>query len=130
MKVQITKDTKKWLTLAQAPYAHQIVEWCKDDMSAKEAASIAANVTAGFYNDYAREVLKASAEICKDNRTPYDYFGEGCEHLNVWVTATVETGNGFMKIGCLLSDIHGVGDDETRKELFNNSYIRYYKEVQ
>ena len=134
MKVAITKESGRWMTVDELPYAKQIVQDMKDDAwSAKEYAEMAARafLNLGRYhdgNDSAREVLSASAEICRDNGIMLDHFGEGCGHLGVWINATVETFYGFLKFGCLLSDIWGLGTDEGTQELVMHSYVRYYTE--
>lgn len=132
MKVNITKESGRWMTVDELPYAKQIVQDMKDDAwSAKEYAEMAARAVLSaprYNNDGVREVLSASAEICRDNWIEYDQFGEGCGRLGVWIVATVETWDGFLKVGCLLSDIWALGTDEARETLIGHSYIRYYTE--
>lgn len=132
MKVNITKESGRWMTVDELPYAKKIVQDMKDDAwSAKEYAEMAARavLSAPRYNDDSvRDVLSASAEICRDNYIPYEQFGEGCGRLGVWIVATVETWDGFLKIHCLLSDIWMLGTNEARDALINHSWIRYYTE--
>lgn len=141
MKVQITKEDKKWLTLAQAKYARQIVLECKEDTtSAAEYAAIATEaimpcINAEYHtHDYFESILKASASICENRRTEFDYFGDGTEYLNIWISITAETSEGFIKFGALLTDIWNIpAGGELRREnaykLYKNSWVRYYRKV-
>lgn len=131
MKVNITKESGRWMTVDELPYAKQIVKDMKDDeMSAQEYAKMAADAIlwGPECGDSVRRVIEADAEICRDNAIPYEQFGEGCGRLGVWLRFTAETFDGFLKVGCLLSDVWGLGTDEARSDLMRHSYIRYYKE--
>ena len=131
MKVTITKESGRWMTVDELPYAKQIVQDLKDDsFAAKDYAEMAADAImwARYNHDSVRRVIEASAEICRDNRIEYNQFGDGCGHLGVWVNFTAETFHGFLKVGCLLSDVWALGTDEARAALIRHSYIRYYTE--
>ena len=133
MKVTITKESGRWMTVDELPFAKKIVQDMKEDeWSAKEYAEMAADAILQ-YSKYdklgiRKDVLTASAEICRDNGIEYEQFGEGCGRLGVWIEATVETYHGFLKFGCLLSDIWGLGTDEARWELLKHSYVRSFTE--
>lgn len=134
MKVNITKESRKWMTVEELDYAKKIVKDMKDDgFTPMEYAKMAADSVLwhkrfGEHSDSVRRVLEASAEICRDYKIPVEQFGEGCGYLGVWIDATVETWSGFMKIGCLLSDIWALGTDEAARDLIDHSWIRYYAE--
>jgi len=133
MKVCITKDTKKWLTLEQAPKARRIIESMKEDeWSAKEYLDMAArcwlrNAENGNEHDHVEKVLSASAEIAGNARI-WNWFGDDSEHLDVWIRGTVETYGGFIKIGCYLSDICGIGPEEFNRDFPTHTYTRYFTE--
>lgn len=132
MKVTITKESGRWMTVNELPYAKQIVQDMKDDAwSAKDYAKMAADAVLSaprYNNDSVREVLSASAEITRDSGIAFEQFGEGCGLLGVWIKATVETWKGFLKISFLLSDAWMLGTDEARDALISHSWIRYYTE--
>lgn len=134
MKVTITKESLGYLTVNDYAFAKKIVKDERDDeMSAKDYAELAAHaiLSSGYYgkNDSLVKILSADASICRDNATGYDRFGDGCGYLNVYVDATAETYDGFLKFGCLLSDIWDLdGSAETKTALVNHAYIRYYTE--
>ena len=131
MKVNITKESRKWMTVEELPYAKQIVKDMKDDdFSVADYAKMAADaIIWGRYNhDYVNRIMEADAEICRDNGIAYEQFGEGCGRLGVWLRFTAETFDGFLKVGCLLSDVWALGTDEARETLIGHSYIRYYTE--
>lgn len=135
MKVTITNESKNYLTVNEYEKAKALVKQMKDDdQSAAEAAEYAARAILrstrySQYADYFSGILAASAEICRDSSTPWDYHGDGFGFLNVWINATAETADGFLKFGCLLSDIYSLdGETETSDALVNHAYIRYFTE--
>lgn len=134
MKVTIKKESLDILTVNEHEHAKQIVrDMREDEMPLNDYAEFAANAIlgSGIYgkNDVLREILKASACITRDSATDYNRFGEGCGFLNVWIEAVAETYDGFLKFGCLLSDIWNLdGSVETKNALVDHAYIRYYTE--
>ena len=134
MKVRITQEAKKWLTLAQAPVARQIV------MDMKESEESAADVLMSAANGYRRSfddrgkrcelgwptrVLEAKAEICGNQRV-YNYFSEGSGTLDVWVSGYVLFSKGILEIHSCLSDIWSLGPDGAAQNLVNHSYIQAF----
>lgn len=135
MKVNITKESKQWMTVAEHEKAKCIVKDMREnEQTAAQAAQSAVegilwSEAYGHGDDRFVKVHEASAEVCRDYATPLDYFGEDCGRLNVWIKATVETAKGFFKIGCLLSDIWMLdASDESKNELIRHGWIRYYAE--
>lgn len=135
MKVVITEQSKYYLTVNEYEKAKELVKQLKGDgFTAAEVAEYGARaiLDSAKYRDESdgvAKVLDASAEICRDSSTPWDYHGDGCGFLNVWINATVETWNGFIKFGCLYSDAVSVdGSDESKNAVANHSYVRYFKE--
>ena len=131
MKVTITKESLNYLTVNEHEHAKQIVRDMKDDeFGASSYAEYAANAIlgSGRYGDHdvLRSILKASASITRDNATDYNRFGEDSGFLNVWVEAVAETYDGFVKFGCLLTDIWNLdGSLESKTTLCDHAYIQY-----
>lgn len=136
MKVRITQEAKKWLTLAQAPVARQIV------MDMKESEESAADILMSAANGYRRSfddrgkrcelgwptrVLEAKAEICGNQRV-YNYFSEGSGTLDVWVSGYVLFDFGLLEIHAYLSDIWSLGPDGAAQNMADHAYIRTFVE--
>lgn len=127
MKVSITKNSKKVITLAEASIAQRIIEDLKqnDEWTAKDYAVMAVRVADPKAWDI--EVLKASAEIAKNARA-WDSLCEDSGTLDVWIEATAQTSNGFVIIGAYLSDIWSISTDN-EDYIRSHMYIRRFKEV-
>jgi hypothetical protein len=134
MKVTINKEMLDILTVNEYEHAREMVKDMRDDETlARGYAEMAANaiLSSGFYGKYDSlvRILSADATICRDNETEWNRFGDGCGYLNVWISAIAETYDGFLKFGCLLSDIWDLdGSAETKTALVEHGYIRYYTE--
>ena len=125
MKVKITKDVKKWLTLEQAPIARRVIECAKEEMSAAEYAEYAAAAIFG----YSAEILKADAEIARNSRV-WEWYGEGTQNFDVWINATAYSDylREFAIFGVYVSDINSLtGDNE--EEIVSHMYVRRFKEI-
>ena len=131
MKVSIKKESLDILTVNEYEHAKQIVRDMRDDeMPLNDYAEYAANAILHSGNignhDCLQSILRASACITRDSATDYNRFGEGCGYLNVWIEAIAETYDGFLKFGCLLSDIWNLdGSAEMKDALCNHAYIQY-----
>ena len=128
MKVSITKEMKKVITIADMPAVRKVIESMKDDTcTVKEYAETAARIASGN-NDV--KVLECSAEIAGNCRV-WDHFGNGTEHYDVWINFTAIIANGFGGIimgGAYLSDIwQATGDND--EELREHMYIRKFTET-
>ena len=135
MKVTITKESRDYLTVNEYEKAKELVKQMRgDSTSAAEAAEYAARAILNTKryserSDFVKKILEAHAEVCRDYSIPWDYHGDGFGYLNVWIKATAETVDGFLKFGCLLSDIYALdGDDARNNALADHAYIRYYTE--
>ena len=123
MKVMMTNDAKKIITLAEAPYARQIIEDLKEDTGLQDYARMAANVAGG---NYGYEILKATAEITR-NRNVWDQYGEGTGMLDVLLKIyAFSRYRGFYEIHVYLSDIWQIAADNT-DEIRNRMWIEHYK---
>ena len=131
MKVQITADTKKNITVARLPAARAIVKSCaEDETGAKEYAASAINAalkaTTGAVNGCVK-VLEASACVARNCRAWCNY-DDNSEDLDVWIEATAETVEGFAKIGAYLTDIWQLSGDNDAAVLAY-MYVRRYVEA-
>ena len=123
MKVSISKQSQKVISIEEAPAAKRIVKEMKDDeMSVAEYAEIAARV-AGGNSKY--EILKASAEIAKNARV-YNRYGEDTNDLDIWIDFyAFNEYKGFFEVGVYLSDIWDICDSNA-EEIKSHMYINHY----
>lgn len=131
MKVTLTNEFKRFITLAEAPAMRKIIAEMKDDTNtAKDYAEIAARAIS---NDNIVKVLEANAVICKDDSTPLDYYNDNSGHIDVCINFTAIINNGFGGIimgSALLSGIWSLCDDsEINAEIMRHWYVRKFKEV-
>lgn len=123
MKVMMTDDAKKIITLAEAPYARQIIEDLKEDTGIQDYARMAANVAGG---NHSYEILKATAEITR-NRNVWDQYGEGTGMLDVLLKIyAFARYAGFYEIHVYLSDIWQITADNT-DEIRDRMWIEHYE---
>ena len=123
MKVMMTDDAKKIITLAEAPYARQIIEDLKEDTGLQDYARMAAIVAGG---NYGYEILKATAEITR-NRNVWDQYGEGTGMLDVLLKIyAFSRYRGFYEIHVYLSDIWQITADNT-DEIRDRMWIELYE---
>ena len=130
MKVNITKESKKWLTVDEYDRAKEIVRQMKDDeWSAEQYVDMAAIcwLRNTGKNDYRARVIEASAEIAKNSRAG-NAFNDDSGTLDVWMKGLVETWDGFLKIECYLTDIWSIGPESFNKKFPEYCWARYYTE--
>lgn len=133
MKVKITDEARRWLTLAELPSAKQMIaEMKEDESSAAEYLATAAacwlhNSENAHRADDVVKVLAASAEIAGNARI-WNRYNDESGRLDVWLTGTVETFYGFLKIGCYLSDVWEIGPEDVNRAFPRFTYSRYYVE--
>lgn len=128
MKVNITKDSKKVITLEEIDAAKHIVQMFKDeDTTAKWYAELALGCFGSLM-----EVVSASAEICKDSRPGIDRIDAGTGYLNVWINATgkvwTDDGPAYIEVGFLVSDIWDL-TTENKKEISSRMFAQIYKKA-
>ena len=128
MKVSITNEMKKVITIADMPAVRKVIESMKEDTNTvKEYAEMAARIAGG---NNSVKVLECSAEIA-GNRRVWDRFDIGTAEYDVWVNFTAVIANGYGGIimgGAYLSDIwEATGDND--EELRSHMFIRKFAEV-
>lgn len=132
MKVSLTAEMKKFITVAEMPAVKKVMQYEKeeDSYSAKVWAEITAKMLFGHSGV---TVLTASAEIAKNQRI-WDVFGEGTGDIDVWITFTAFdgtdffAGNEFVISGVYLSDLWNLTSDNA-DEIKKHMYIRRFKDV-
>lgn len=131
MKVKLTKETKKWMTLAEAPAARRMIEDLKTEYTdtAADIAVAAARVIIPNGGYKTVKVLEASAVIAGNGRI-WNYWGEDTGRLDVWVDAIVVCDDYYAEIGCYISDVYNLGDDDSKTELKMHSFSRLFKLVE
>ena len=123
MKVKITEDTKRIITISEMPAVRKIISELREDNYLKQYASCAARVASGRYDTF--EILKAEAEIAKNARV-WDAYGEGTGNLDVWVNIyAYNPYYGFYDFGVYLTDIWAISDDN-KNEIKTHMYIKSY----
>lgn len=127
MKVIMNKAIKKMLSLEETKKAKQIIAGMKEN-EITETECIKKAICAACKKSWCIEVFKASAIITKNFRI-YNAFFEGSGKLDIWISATAQTADGFMIIGAYLTDIWELtGCEEEDEEIINRMYIRNFLE--
>lgn len=125
MKVQITKEAKQWLTVAQMPEVRKMIAALKEDTGIKDYAEMAVVLLLGYDCGNAK-ILEASAEIARNSRIK-DYYTDNSGNLDVWINFTAFNGyNCFIRGGAYLSDIWQLGDPDRNSELKSRMYVERY----
>ena len=128
MKVKLTPEMKKYITLSEAPKVQTMIADLKEDESSPgEYIRYAISAVYGG-KAYDIEVFKASAEVAKNCRC-WNAYAEDSENLDVWIEATAfVNGDEYIMIGAYLSDIWQIADDNM-SEIAKHFYVRKFKEV-
>ena len=125
MKVQITKETKKWLTLEQAPAARRMIQELKEEEAKYDLETLANAFEAAAPKEYTAEI--------SGNCRIWNFFNDNSGTLDVWINVTLpetyENGKYVIyKVGCYLSDIWQIGS-HNRDEIKSHMYIRRFVEA-
>lgn len=124
MKVTMMDGYKDYMTVREVEAAREIIAQEKeDDMSAKDAAEMLVREVLKNKNDFLCEVLKASAKATNNCRT-WNAFSDHSGHADIWVDATAETAEGFVKCGAYLTDIWQTGAEDYSMHTF----VQYFTE--
>ncbi len=125
MKVQITKESKKHLTVAEMPAARKIIADFKDDY--QTAADVAKDAAALVFGPLGNiKIYEATAEIAHNDRV-FNYYDDDSGHLDIWVQFTAFNDcYSFLIGGIYISDLWSV-NDENREEIIDRMYAKEYK---
>lgn len=124
MKVKVTPDMKRIITIDEIPAMNETIAAMKNE-DVHDYAIIAARLLLGGGAD----LIEAQAEICKNSRI-WNEHSTDSRDFDIWIsfTAYAET-QGFVIAGANLSDIWQIGaNEETNKEIISHMYIRRFKE--
>ena len=73
-------------------------------------------------------VLRYDVEFAKNNRIEYNFYADGSEFMDVWLTVYAYNNYcGLYVVGAYLSDIWQAGSDN-RDEIKARMYIRHFTE--
>ena len=127
MKVRLPKDYKSIFTLEQLEQAKLVIAAEKDDdETVKGWAGYAIREALKDEPDYLVDVLKADATVAGNCRIWNQYSVFPAESasgkMDVWIEATAETTEGFIKIGAYLSDIWQTGGTDYREHMYIQRY--------
>lgn len=125
MKVTISNESKKIISLFEMPTVRQMIENLKEDeITAKEYAEMAARVAIGGYTV---KVFEASASIAKNCRAENNYTNDS-GNLDVWIDFTALTSEGFVIGGAYLTDIWNITGNNN-EEIRSHMFIRKFTET-
>ena len=119
MKVTLDKEYRQRYTLEDLDRAKAVIAYEKENdvITAKEWAEYAINEATENTTDTVIEILKATATTARNSRI-WDGYGEGTGNFDVWIEATAETYEGFIKVGAYLSDIWKSGAEDYKKHMY------------
>ena len=125
MKITVTKDSKRYITLDEAETVKEIIrDFNTPDENLTDYAKIAARIASGE----SCEIIKATAEIAKNCRAWNEYSDHSGE-LDIWIKFTAFSDfKGFYIVGAYLSDIWQSCGDDNAEELRARFYVREFPE--
>lgn len=128
MKVNLTAEMKKFITVAEMPAVKKVMQYEKenDEWIVQEWAKMAARLV---FDDNGAKVIEATARIAKNQRV-WDAFDEETRDIDVWIefTAFSEYRSSFIIAGVYLTDLWQLTKDNA-DEIKSHMYIRQFKEV-
>ena len=128
MKVNLTAEMKKFITVAEMPAVKKVMQYEKenDEWTVQEWAKLAARLV---FDDNGAKVIEATARIAKNQRV-WDAFDEETRDIDVWIefTAFSEYRSSFIIAGVYLTDLWQLTKDNA-DEIKSHMYIRRFEEV-
>ena len=128
MKVNLTAEMKKFITVAEMPAVKKVIQYEKenDEWTVQEWAKMAARLV---FDDNGAKVIEATARIAKNQRV-WDAFDEETRDIDVWIefTAFSEYRSSFIIAGVYLTDLWQLTKDNA-DEIKSHMYIRRFEEV-
>lgn len=128
MKVNLTAEMKKFITVAEMPAVKKVMQYEKenDEWKVQEWAKMAARLV---FDDNGAKVIEATARIAKNQRV-WDAFDEETRDIDVWIefTAFSEYRSSFIIAGVYLTDLWQLTKDNA-DEIKSHMYIRRFEEV-
>lgn len=119
MKVTLDKEYRQRYTLEDLDRAKAVIKYEKeyDGETPKGWAEYAVNEAIKNTDDSVIEILKATATTARNGRI-WEVYGEDTGNFDVWIEATAETYDGFIKVGAYLSDIWKSGAEDYKKHMY------------
>lgn len=128
MKVNLTAEMKKFITVAEMPAVKKVMQYEKenDEWTVQEWAKMAARLV---FDDNGAKVIEATARIAKNQRV-WDAFDEETRDIDVWIefTAFSEYRSSFIIAGVYLTDLWQLTKDNA-DEIKSHMHIRRFEEV-
>lgn len=128
MKVNLTAEMKKFITVAEMPAVKKVMQYEKenDEWTVQEWAKMAARLV---FDDNGAKVIEATARIAKNQRV-WDAFDEETRDIDVWIefTAFSEYRSSFIIAGVYLTDLWQLTKNNA-DEIKSHMYIRRFEEV-
>ena len=128
MKVNLTAEMKKFITVAEMTAVKKVMQYEKenDEWTVQEWAKMAARLV---FDDNGAKVIEATARIAKNQRV-WDAFDEETRDIDVWIefTAFSEYRSSFIIAGVYLTDLWQLTKDNA-DEIKSHMYIRRFEEV-
>ena len=128
MKVNLTAEMKKFITVAERPAVKKVMQYEKenDEWTVQEWAKMAARLV---FDDNGAKVIEATARIAKNQRV-WDAFDEETRDIDVWIefNAFSEYRSRFIIAGVYLTDLWQLTKDNA-DEIKSHMYIRRFEEV-
>ena len=111
---------KDYFTLSDLDRAKEVIAYEKDYdcETAKTWAECAINEA---HFGCIEKIFEASAEIAKNCRA-WNAYTDNSGDMDVWITATAKTSEGFIEIGAYLTDIWQTGAVEYRHHMYVKTY--------
>ena len=128
MKVNLTAEMKKFITVAEMPAVKKVMQYEKenDEWIVQEWAKMAARLV---FDDNGAKVIEATARIAKNQRV-WDAFDGETRDIDVWIefTAFSEYRSSFIIAGVYLTDLWQLTKNNA-DEIKSHMYIRRFEEV-
>lgn len=124
MKIKMTADSKKALTLEDAEITKEIQAEMEEDTGLIDYAVMAVNA-AGF-NTTRGKIYAVTAEWAR-NRRIWNRYTDNSRDIDIWLNFVAQTDEGFKMIGAYLSDIWEITGDNQR-EIASHFYVRNFIE--
>lgn len=130
MKVKITAESKKVITLDMADVARRIVREFSEDIST--AADYAMSAATAITNDIVT-IVKADAHIARNYRA-YNSISDDSNDLDVWIeflgyvgTTNYMTASEYIVGGAYITDIWNITSDNAHDIAEKHMYYRIFK---
>lgn len=126
MKVKFTESAKRFITVSELPIVKLMIkDFKEDETDIKEYGQSAARIASGDGTEF--EILKASAEIAKNDRISNQFYDESGT-LDIWMEFYAYNNySGFYEIGVYLTDLwQADGDPETYERIKSHMFIQKF----